>query len=74
VPRTLAPSTADSQEEGQSKSSEHTIELGAPGNTTEEERLADLAESIHINPPVMATTMETLREQEIIDEETGHCV
>ncbi len=41
-----------------SKRSDNTIELGAPGNTTEEERLADLAESIHINPPIMATMTE----------------
>ncbi len=35
------------------------VESGAPGNMTEEERLADLAESIHINPPAMTTMMET---------------
>ncbi len=57
APRTSAPSTED-EEEG-SKCSENTIESGAPGNTTEEEGLANLAESIHINPPLMATMTET---------------
>jgi len=56
-PRTPAPSTEDEEERG-SEGSEDTVESGAPGNTTEEERLADLAESIHINPPVMTTMME----------------
>ncbi len=56
LPRTPAPSTED-EEEG-SEHSDNTIESGAPGNTTKEERLADLAESIHINPPAMTTMME----------------
>jgi len=34
------------------------VESRAPGNTTKEERLADLAESIHINPPAMTTMTE----------------
>ena len=57
TPRTPAPSTED-KDEG-SKCSDNTIESGAPGNTTEEERLADLAESIHINLPEMTTMTET---------------
>ncbi len=61
------------------------IKSGAPGNTTEEEGLANLAESIHINPPAMATMTET-REQvfkepsylrrevtEEINQHIGHC-
>ncbi len=44
-----------------SERSDNTIESGAPGNTTEEERLADLAESIHINPPAMTTMTEQTR-------------
>jgi len=56
APRTPAPSTEDEEEEN-SEHSDNTVESGAPGNTMEEERLADLAESIHINPP-MATMME----------------
>jgi len=87
TPRTPAPSTADSQEEQQqSEGSKHTIELGAPGNTIEEERLVELAESIHINPPVMTMMTEIAREQiineerefngreaeETINEHTGH--
>ena len=64
TPRTPAPSTED-KEEG-SEDTEHTVESRAPGNTTEEERLADLAESIHINPPAMATMTEAA---EVIVEE-----
>jgi len=57
---------------------------GAPGNSTKEERLANLAESIHINPPLMMTMMEMeeprVHEQtyirrevtEEIDPHTGH--
>ncbi len=56
APRTPAPSTED-KEEG-SEHLENTVESGAPGNTTKEERLADLAESIHINPPLMTTMTE----------------
>jgi len=56
-PRTPAPSTED-EDEG-SEQSEDTVESGRPGNTTEEERLVDLAESIHINSPRMATMTET---------------
>jgi len=62
IPRTPAPSTKDKD-----KGSEHlenTIESGAPGNTMEEERLANLAESIHINPPLMATMTEMEGPQE----------
>ncbi len=79
TPRTPAPSTED-KEEG-SDHSDNTIESEAPGNTTEEERLAELAESIHINPPAMATMTEPAREettylqQEIMNEintQTGH--
>ncbi len=62
TPRTPAPSTED-EGEG-SERSDNTVESGAPGNTTEEERLADLAESIHINPPVMATMTEPTRTEE----------
>ena len=58
-PRTPAPSTED---EEQSERSSKTVESGIPGNTTEEEGLANLAESIHINSPIMATMTET-REQ-----------
>jgi len=60
--RTPAPSTED-EEEG-SEHSDNTVESGAPGNTTEEEGLANLAESIHINPPVMTTVMEPARVEE----------
>ncbi len=82
TPRTPAPSTED-EEEG-SERSDDTVELGAPGNTMEEERLADLAESIHINPPAMATMTEVgeqvmeephyLRREvtEEINQNTGH--
>ncbi len=56
TPRTLAPSTED--EDKGSEGSDNTVESGAPENTMEEERLADLAESIHINPPVIATMTE----------------
>ncbi len=65
TPRTPAPSTED--EDNASERSDETIESGAPGNTTEEDRLADLAESIHINPPLMATMTET--RERIINEE-----
>ncbi len=79
--RTPAPSTED--EDGESERSDNTIESGAPGNTTEEERLANLAESIHINPPIMATITEPTRtiegpvllRREVTDEinpHTGH--
>ncbi len=61
TPRTPAPSTED-EEEGSDRS-DNTIESGAPGNTTEEERLAELAESIHINPPAMAIMTEPAREE-----------
>ena len=44
--------------------------MGAPGNTTEEERLADLAESIHINPPAMATMTET--REYVLNEEANY--
>jgi len=76
TPRTPAPSS-DSQEEEEergSEPSEDTIESGQPGNTTEEEGLANLAESIHINPPAMATMTEEPRTEELIDDNTGHRV
>ncbi len=67
TPRTPAPSTED-KDEG-SEHSDNTVESGAPGNTTEEEGLANLAKSIHINPPTMATmTKSEVREQRINDE------
>ena len=71
TPRTPAPST-DSREEQGSEHSEDTIKSGQPGNTTEEEGLADLAESIHINLPEMATMTEEPRTEELIDDNTGH--
>jgi len=58
TPRTPAPSTEDKEEERRSEGSKNMAETGAPGDTTEEERLAGLAESIHINPPVMAIITE----------------
>ncbi len=73
APRTPAPSS-DSQEEQGSEQSEDTIESGQPGNTTEEEGLANLAESIHINPPKMATVTEVPQTEEVIDEYIGHQV
>jgi len=57
-PRTPAPSTDDEEGERESENSEGTAETGTPGNTTEEEGLANLAESIHINPPAMTTMTE----------------
>ncbi len=71
APRTLAPST-DSREGQGSDQSEDTIESGQPGNTTEEENLANLAESIHINPPEMATMTEAPRTEEVINKQTRH--
>ena len=83
-PRTPAPSTDDKGDERRSEGSEDTAETGAPGNTTEEEGLANLAESIHINPPNMATMTEpaeiitegsTYLRREIAEEinpQTGH--
>jgi len=71
APRTPAPST-DSQEEQESEQSDNTIESERPGNTTEEEGLTNLAESIHINSPEMATMTEVPRMEEVIDENTGH--
>ena len=59
TPRTLAPSTDSREEEEASENTENTVESGAPRNTTEEERLVDLAESIHINSPRMVTMTET---------------
>ena len=58
TPRTPAPSTEDEEEERGSEDSGNTAETGVPRNTTEEEGLADLAESIHINPPEMTTMTE----------------
>ncbi len=76
TPRTPAPSTDSREEEEEqgSEPSEDTIESGQPGNTTEEEGLANLAESIHINPPAMATMTEEPRTEELIDDNTGHRV
>jgi len=62
----------DSREEQESEWSEDTIESGQPGNTTEEEGLTNLAESIHINPPEMATVTEASRTEELINENTRH--
>ncbi len=75
TPRTPTPSTDSREEEEEepgSERSEDTIESGQPGNTTEEEGLANLAESICINPPEMATMTEPPRAEETIDEHTGH--
>ncbi len=72
TPRTPAPSTDSRDEEQESEHSEETVESGQPGNTTEEEGLANLAESIHINPPKMATMTEPARTEEIINDQTGH--
>ncbi len=70
TPRTPAPSTEDEEEEERgSERSENTAETGVPGNTTEEEGLADLAESIHINPPEMTTMTEPV---EIITEGSAY--
>jgi len=75
APRTPTPST-DSQEEEEgeqgSERSKDTIESGQPGNTTEEEGLANLAESIRINPPEMAMMTKPPRTEETINEQTGH--
>ncbi len=58
-PRTPAPSTDDEEEDrDESQHSEDTVASGLPGNTTEEEGLAELAESIHINPPMATMTEE----------------
>jgi len=74
TPRTPAPSTDSREEEEErgSEPSEDTIESGQPRNTTEEEGLTNLAESIHINPPEMATMTEEPRTEELIDGNTGH--
>jgi len=56
-PRTPAPSTEDDMEVSHS---EGTVESGRPGNTTEEEGLAELAKSIHINPPMATMTGEQI--------------
>ncbi len=76
TPRTPVPSTDSREEEEEqgSKQSEDTIESGQPGNTTEEEGLANLAESIHINPPEMATMTEPPHTEEAINEQMGHQV
>jgi len=75
TPRTPAPSTED-EDEG-SERSDNTIESGVPGNTTEEEGLAQLAESIHINPPAMTTMTEPVEttaflRREVTDEINPH--
>ncbi len=86
APRTPAPSTdSQGEEDGQEdEQSEDTIESGQPRNTTEEEGLANLAESIRINPPEMATITEpvevmtegaTYLRRELVGEinpQTGH--
>jgi len=48
----------DSEEEEDEAQSEETVESGAPRNTTEEDRLAELTESIHILPPMAMMTEE----------------
>src|SRR6266702_4089093 len=72
TPRTPAPSTDSREEDQESEGSEETVESGHPGNTTEEEGLANLAESIHINPPAITTMTEAPYVEEVINEETGH--
>jgi len=68
TPRTPAPSTEDKDKESEG-SNNNTIESRVPGNMMEEEGLANLAESIHINPPAMATMTESeVREQRTGDE------
>ncbi len=57
-PRTPAPSTTDSSERDMSEQGSATT--GEPGDTTEENQLVALAESIHINPPVEMTTITEL--------------
>jgi len=70
LPTQRTPDPSTEEEDGQeSERSEDTVESGQPGNTTEEERLASLAESIHINPPEMATITELV---EVITEETTY--
>jgi len=69
TPRTPAPSTEDKEGEERSENSGDTVETGAPGNTTEEEGLANLAESIHINPPEMTTMTEPV---EIVTEGSAY--
>ncbi len=73
TPRTPAPSMdSQEEEERESEQSEDTIESGQPGNTMEEEGLTNLAESIRINPPDMATMTEPQHTEETIDEHMGH--
>src|SRR6266581_5044366 len=73
TPRTPAPSTDSHEEEGQgSEGSEDTVESGHPGDTGEEEDLANLAESIQIHSPAMATMTEAPHVEEVINEQTGH--
>ena len=82
APRTPDPSTTEEEDEPGSERSEDTVESGQPRNTTEEEGLANLAESIHINPPEMATITEPvevmtegatyLRQVGEINPQTGH--
>ncbi len=65
--------STDSQDKDQaSEQSEDTVESRRPRDTTEEEGLVDLAESIHINPPDMAT-MTKAPITEAINEHMGHC-
>ncbi len=71
TPRTPTPSTDSQGGDQNSEGSEETIESGHPGNTTEEEGLANLAESIHINSPAMATMIQE-QPVEVINEGTGH--
>jgi len=72
TPRTPEPSTDSQEEDRESEGSGETIESGHLGNTTEEEGLANLVESIHINTPAMATMTEAPYVEEVIHEETGH--
>src|SRR6266702_2623090 len=81
TPRTPAPSTdsrEEEEEEAASENSENTIKSGVPRNTTEEDRLAEPAESIHIHPPTMATMTEAIigqeQVEEVINKHTGHHV
>src|SRR6266702_4978975 len=73
-PRTPAPSTDSREEDQESERSAETIESGHPGNTTEEEGLANLAKSIHIDSPAMATMTEAPYVEEVINDEMGHRV
>ena len=73
TPRTPTPSTDSCEEDRQeSEGSEDTIKSGHPGDTGEEEALANLAEFIQIRSLVMATMTEAPHMEEVINEQTGH--